>query len=282
MVMFKAYFDDSCGDEESKILVLAGCVQSYRVWAHFSFAWEAALAQPPSIKHFHMREARKLVGEFNRWKGEDRDNKIRFLASIIENFRPWTIAVWVSRKEHDAIVGPISPFMIRHAYISLFWGVILKLAHWHQHRGIKLPVEYVFDEQGSIGEDAAIWHRHIKSWQPPEIKVLIGGTPKFENDEWVLPLQAADMLAWHVRRRKERPDENLSTLATAALENLDYAEIQLTEDRLTMMAEQIKEVPRVESVQEKPPKFNKEELRNIIRTMPTREEYERQKLKPKG
>jgi hypothetical protein len=49
-----------------------------------------------------------------------------------------------------------------------------------------------------------------------------------------------------------------------------------------MMAEQIKEVPRVESVQEKPPKFNKEELRNIIRTMPTREEYERQKLKPKG
>lgn len=224
-----------------------------------------------------MREARKLVGEFNRWKAEDRDDKIRFLVSVVENFRPWTIAVWVSRKEHDAIMKPIAPHMISHAYVSLFWGVILKLAHYHQHRGIKLPVEYVFDEQGSIGEDAAIWHRHIKSWQPPEIKALIGGTPKFENDEWVLPLQAADMLAWHVRRRKERPDEDLSTLATAALENLDYAEIQLTEDRLTMMAEQMKEVPHVESVQQKPSKFNKEELRNVIRTMPTKEEYERSK-----
>ena len=81
---------------------------------NFSFAWEAALAQEPSIKHFHMREARKLVGQFDRWKAEDRDNKIRLLVSIVENFRPWTIAVFVSRKEHDEIVGPISPFIIRH------------------------------------------------------------------------------------------------------------------------------------------------------------------------
>lgn len=282
MVMFKAYFDDSCGDEENRILVLAGCVQSYKVWADFSLAWEAALAQSPGIKHFHMREARKLVGEFDRWKAEDRDNKIRFLASIIENFRPWTIAVWVSRKEHDAIVKPISPYMISHAYVSLFWAVILKLAHWHQLKGIRLPVEYVFDEQGSMGEDAAIWHRHIKSWQPPEIKALIGGTPKFENDEWVLPLQAADMLAWHIRRRKEKPDEDLSTLATAALENLDYAEIQLGEDRLTTMAEKMKEVPHVGSVQQKPSRVDKEELRDIIRAMPTKEDYERQKTKRGG
>lgn len=57
MVMFKAYFDDSCSDEGSKIMLLAGCVQSYKVWANLSFAWEAALAQEPSIKHFHMIES---------------------------------------------------------------------------------------------------------------------------------------------------------------------------------------------------------------------------------
>jgi hypothetical protein len=248
---------------------------------NFSFAWEAALAQEPSIKHFHMREARKLVGQFDRWKAEDRDNKIRLLVSIVENFRPWTIAVFVSRKEHDEIVGPISPFIIRHPYVSLFWAVVLKLAHWHEHREIKLPVEYVFDEQGSIGEAAALWHRHIKSWQPPEIKALIGGTPKFENDEWVLPLQAADILAWHIRRRKEKPDEDLSTLATAALENLDYAEVQLTKDWLSMAAERMKEVPHLDLVQQKPSRFDKAELQTVIRTMPTREEYERQKAKSK-
>jgi Protein of unknown function (DUF3800) len=272
--VFKAYFDDSCSSEESKIFVLAGCVQSYKIWSHFSLAWEAALAQPPSIRHFHMREARGLVGEFARWKAEDRDDKIRLLASVIENFRPWTIAVWVSRKQHDAIVGPIAPFMIRHAYVFLFWVATVKLAHFHQHKGIRLPVEYVFDEQGPVGEDAAIWHRHIKSWQPPEIKALMGGTPKFENDEWVLPLQAADMLAWHVRRRKEKPDEELSTFATRALENLDYAEIQVTEDRLTIMAEQMKEVPNVESVQRNAKNLNKNEIRNVIRGMPTKDEQE--------
>jgi hypothetical protein len=282
MVMFKAYFDDSCSDGDNKILVLAGCVQSYKVWADFSISWEAALVRTPSIRHFHMRDARHLEGEFKRWKAKDRDEKIHFLATVVETFRPWTIVAWVSRKEHDTIVKPIAPSMINHAYFDLFYAVILKLAHWHEDMGIKLPVEYVFDEQGKLGDDAAIWHRHIKSWQAAEVAALMGGTPKFENDEWVLPLQAADMLAWHVRRRKEKPHEELSALATAPLENLTYAEIHITRDWLVKVAEQMKQVPNVELVQSNAKKINKNEIRDVIRAMPTKQEYERQKSKPKG
>jgi len=54
-------------------LVLAGCVQSYKVWANFSMGWEAGLAMSPSIKHFHMREAQCLSGEFSGWKRKDAD-----------------------------------------------------------------------------------------------------------------------------------------------------------------------------------------------------------------
>jgi hypothetical protein len=277
--MFKAYFDDSCSDKGDRILVLAGCVQSCKVWADFGIAWEAALARRPSIKYLHMREARKLEGEFHRWKAADRDEKIRLLASLVGTFSPWTIGVWVSRAEHDAIVKPIAPSMIRHAYMFLFWAVILKLSHWHQDMGIKLPVEYVFDEQGVIGDDAAIWHRHIKSWQPPEVAALMGGTPRFENDKMVLPLQAADMLAWHVRRRKERPHEDLSKLATAPLENLTYAESHLSKGWLTFMAEQMKQVPNAELVQHKAKNLNKDEIREVVSTMPTKQEYERHKSK---
>jgi hypothetical protein len=82
MVMFKAYFDDSASDEESRTLLLAGCVQKYSIWANFSVGWEAVLAENPSIKYFHMREARKLEGEFARWKAKDRDAKIKRLAEV--------------------------------------------------------------------------------------------------------------------------------------------------------------------------------------------------------
>jgi hypothetical protein len=281
MVMFKAYFDDSSSDEETKIMVLAGCVQSYKVWANFSIEWEAALAQSPSIKYFHMREARHLEGEFLRWKARDRDNKIHYLASVIDSYRPWTLVVWVSRKEHDAILKPIAPFMIRHSYVALFYAVILKLAHLHNDMGIHLPVEYVFDEQGPIGEDAALWYRHIKSWQSPEIAAVMGGTPKFENDKMVLPLQAADMLAWHVRRRKERPNEDCAKFPTGPLENLTCAEVHITQDFMTKIADQMKDVPGISSVQEKPHKYDKEELRAVIRNLPTEEEWARNKSRPK-
>ncbi len=271
MVMFKAYFDDSSNDECDKVLVLAGCIQSYKAWATFSLAWEAALAQSPIIKHFHMGEARRLEGEFVRWKASVRDQKIHLLATVIESCRPWTMAVWVSRKEHDAIVKPIAPFMIRHSYFALFCAVVLKLANWHQDMGIQLPVEYVFDEQGPIGDDSALWYRHIKSWQKPEISALMGGTPKFENDERILPLQAADMLAWHVRRRREHPNES-SKWPTAPLENLTYAEAHLSPEFLREMADQMKSVPFMESVRQKPTRSQKDEIRKVVRTMPTEKE----------
>jgi hypothetical protein len=275
VIMFKAYFDDSSSDENDRILVLAGCVQSCKVWADFSISWEAALIRTPSIKYLHMRGARKLVGEFSRWKAENRDDKIRFLATVAESFRPWTIGAWVSRKEHASIMKPIAPAMINHAYFPLFYAVILKLAHWHEDMGIKMPVEYVFDDQGKLGDDAALWHRHIKSWQPPHVAALMGGTPRFEHDEWILPLQVADMLAWHLRRRKERPQEKLSTLPTSPLENLTYAEIHITEEWLAKASDQMKQVPNVELVQSTAKRIKKDEIRDVVRAMPTNREYER-------
>jgi len=149
----------------SKTLLLAGCVQRYSVWANFSIGWEAVLAAEPSIKYFHMREARKLEGQFAHWKARDRDAKIRRLAEVAESYRPWTITAWMSRKEHDAILRPISPFLLQQPYFSVFYTVIIKLAHWHHDDGVTLPVDYVFDDQGAVGAEAVLWYNEIKNWQ---------------------------------------------------------------------------------------------------------------------
>lgn len=270
MVMFKAYFDDSSGDEASKTLLLAGCVQKYKVWANFSLGWEAGLAETPSIKYFHMREARQKKGEFNGWKTKDRDAKIRRLAEIAASYNPWTIAAWISRAEHDAILKPIAPFMIRQPYMELFYAVIIKLAQWHHDDGVTLPVDYVFDDQNLIGTEAVMWYEHIKAWQKPEIAALMGNSPKFENDKMVLPLQAADMLAWHLRRHKDHPEEDDSKWATAPVIGLLHAEIHLTKEFLIETAEKMKLVPGVELTRDRPTRKDRIEFQRIIRSIPTR------------
>jgi hypothetical protein len=56
----------------------------------------------------------------------------------------------------------------------------------------------------------------------------MGSVPKFENDKVVLPLQAADMLAWHIRRHKDHPEEDDSKWPTAPVIGLLHAEVEVT------------------------------------------------------
>jgi hypothetical protein len=64
-------------------------------------------------------------------------------------------------------------------------------------------VDVVFDEQGPIGIEAVSWHPIMMGVISPEEQAIISGTPKFGSDSEILPLKAADILAWHVRRDGE-------------------------------------------------------------------------------
>jgi hypothetical protein len=67
--------------------------------------------------------------------------------------------------------------------------------------GRQRTVDFIFDEQGKqIGRCLAAW----KYWQehaPDLVSRLIGSRPISGDDRTILPLQAADLLAWQVRRR---------------------------------------------------------------------------------
>ena len=225
------------------------------------------MAAEPSIKYFHMQEARKLDGQFARWKAKDRDAKIRRLAEVAASYHPWTITAWMSRKEHDAILRPIAPFLLQQPYFSVFYAVIINLARWHHSDGVTLPVDFIFDDQGAVGDEAVLWYNQIKKWQKPEIAALMGSVPKFENDEFVLPLQAADMLAWHIRRHKEHPEEDDSKWPTAPFMGLLHAEVEITKDVLVSLAEQMKRVPGVATVQRKPKNYKKSEMHRTLQAL---------------
>ena len=61
-------------------------------------------------------------------------------------------------------------------------------------------VDWIFDEQGKIGCEAVGWYYWIKERAKPNLKRRLGSTPIFRDDEKVLPLKAADLFAWQIRR----------------------------------------------------------------------------------
>lgn len=94
-------------------------------------------------------------------------------------------------------------------------------------------IDFIFDNQGEKSYILAAWDEVVEA-HPPEIRKLFGATPRFEDDQEFLPLQAADFWAWWVR---EWYEEDASPIPDR-LKNRDFGKWKgKTENRpLVMMS----------------------------------------------
>lgn len=244
--LLNAYFDESGSEQEDKLIVLAGYVHRAETWAEFSDDWRAILDEKPSIAYFHMVEAESLRDEFKDWDPIARDLKVDALAEVISKHQPWSIECRLSRNDYNQIVRPVAPYDLRSPYFPCFYGVIINLARLHYSMGLTLPTDFVFDDQGNIGAEAVLWYEFIKSIQEPKLQELLGSAPVFRDDKKVLPLQAADMLAWHIRRRREARNAAESRPVMDNLIPVSHSETLLGRRVLQVLAEQMSVVPNVE------------------------------------
>jgi hypothetical protein len=206
--MLQVYVDDSASDVGDQRLFLAGYVNTADKWARFSDAWQEELDHSPRISYLKMSEANSHSGEFQGWTAVDRDEKLAGFARVIRHFKPASIHSSISRAEFRNIVSPVAPYGFNRPYLYCFQAIIVPLANSMLEHGLpKVPVDFIFDEQEEMGEEARFFYRIIRDGQPKAVRSILSRDPVFRDDKQVLPLQAADMLAWHVRRNYLRkPD----------------------------------------------------------------------------
>jgi Protein of unknown function (DUF3800) len=247
--MLKIYVDDSTSNTGDESLFLAGYINTAEMWEHFTIAWNFALRQRPSIQYLKMSEAESLRGQFSGWTREDRDTKILKLAHIINISKPHFVFCRVGRLDYNAVISPIAPHNLKNPYFIAFWGIIDSVARYCQNDSYFLPVDFIFDEQGSMGTDAILFYKQTKNDLKPRLRAVLGDTPIFQDEKNVLPLQAADMLAWHVRRNHERSgDEGRPTFGLLTERGVER---QIERRHLASIAKQMKRVPGIELIQSK-------------------------------
>lgn len=203
MAIIQAYVDDSGNSPDggkNPVFVLGGYISTADKWQSFSDAWEAECAKAPAIPDFKMVEANGLRGAFRGWTREATDDRCMAFARIIQAHAVVRIHTAIAWKDwHEIIQGKV-PGMPENPYFWMFFDLMRQVADWQVRSGLQGSVDYIFDDQGLIGEMSAGWYSRVRAAMPPSLQSCFGSTPIFKHDKDVLPLKAADMWAWHVRR----------------------------------------------------------------------------------
>jgi hypothetical protein len=193
------FVDESQGHRDRKWLVAAGYIATEEVWANFDRAWRDVLAAPPTVASMHMVDAWSFTGDFVGWEVSVRDEKLTTLARLIETHGLRSFSASLSVQCWNDTMLSVGPYELREPYFMVFHTAIsaaLKLITREGGAGTK----FVFDEKGDIGRRAAMWYREMLQHQPADLRSLVIGPPIFVADEQHPAVQAADMLAWQLRR----------------------------------------------------------------------------------
>ena len=199
LLMLAAYFDDSGRDGNGPVFVLAGWAASAEKWRSFSNAWQAVLdlEEPRRLSYFKMAEANSRREQFWGWSEEERDQCVSRLIAVIKehvSFGIHSLLWWDDYREVRAQYPRFSLEPYEIMFASLMIGAAYR-AHTARER-----IEFIFDDQGLLGNNAAyafdIARQHLL---PSEAADVIAGYPIHRSDKEFLPIQAADLYAWHLR-----------------------------------------------------------------------------------
>lgn len=209
IVVFDGFVDDSGssrGVYSGNIYVLAGFVSTAEKWEEFSDEFEAICDKEPKIEDFHMYEAYRPIGKSNyKFKDEaERDQRISEMVKLIMDKALYRVDCVLAWPNYERIVKGQVPPEIDSPYFLLYYNTILAFASFMDALNIEGTVDWVFDDQGPIGNEALGWYDFIRNNIGDEVKKRLGAKPIFRHDSDVLPLKAADIYAWQVRRHLDR------------------------------------------------------------------------------
>jgi hypothetical protein len=199
ILVMEAYIDDS-GKGNPPVFLLAGFLSRAEQWEDFSEKWVDALRGSPKLDYFKMSEAAAFEGQFRGWNEEDRDARLAELVGIIKDHVLLGVSSVVYHRDYDEIIKDKLSKETDNPYWFMYHAIMETTYRWDIENGIKEKVNFIFDEQFKQSDIVqGAWSIYYEQ-APTHFKELFGERPVHKNDVGTWPLQAADMLAWHIRR----------------------------------------------------------------------------------
>jgi hypothetical protein len=214
MAMITAYLDEA-GTDNKKPAVAVGCyLASQEGWYRFNPLW-AKLKEQEHIGYFHRTDQESCKAQFEGWTI---DRKIRVYQEqhkIIHTHAQHGLGCAVIKTDYEEVIVGKDRELLGNAYEFCLRHCLSAITNFANRIGYNDDIAYVF-EAGAEGEN----HFNAFMKSAYDAPVLRGqhriGSWTFADKRKLLPLQAADALAYELAKEMENAiDKYSSGLATA-------------------------------------------------------------------
>ena len=202
--MLKAFFDESGIHAGARVTSIAGFVGTADAWTALTVEWKHVLGKlaDRGVNCFHMTECAAGDHQFAVIPSAERHVTVAALAGIIAAQDVTAVWAGVKNEAFDRLTANAPKFRARYPkpYDLCFDEIVRQLIGWSGAHANSSRVSVIFAEQTDYAErnrDAyGAWRAHP----------LVGGrlgALAFDFPKYLLPLQAADLIAYEVAKYQE-------------------------------------------------------------------------------
>lgn len=241
LLMLQAFIDDSGTDGRSPVFVLAGFISTVERWAAFTDEWTESLRWA-GIEYFKMNEAATLTGQFLHWSEANRDEKVVRFHRIIEEHVIHAVSLRLILSDLEYVIGHRPEAFLKNPYYWSFWEIMTQMRRNAHKFGLNKEIDFVFDQQLiEKGKLADAWDA-VTAQSRGNLQTDF---PGFRSSKAVKPLQAADMIAWWIRREVEKDQFGIDGLTPPwqSKVNIPLVNIFMDRNRLERLSRLFESVP---------------------------------------
>jgi hypothetical protein len=199
--MLHAYFDDSGTHPGSEIVLMAGIFGYPNQLDFLSELWSKKLADPSpgklALKRFHMAECQASENEFAGWNRAATDFLVHELGDIIPKAGVWGYAAAIDRKSYDQLMTGNIRRVCGDGETFCSIRCFQQVRAWAHEFTSESSIALVFDERPHKKADIVKIYDTYKEGRgadDPALPDIV--SLSFASSSKMIPLQAADLVAW--------------------------------------------------------------------------------------
>lgn len=199
VAVLKAFIDDSGSDRGSAWYVLAGYIGTVEGWGQFDAEWMRVLHKDPHIQYFKSSEAESLRPD-GQWAGvsaDQRNAKIDALIDVIRLRARRAVCVRIRQTDYDNLVRGNVPSAWDSPYYFLLTIIAGAAIMIEILDGSGDDIDFVIDKDQVHERGFELIVPRLFGMQ--SVSQKLAGITR-QDEKKIIPLQAADLLAWQIRR----------------------------------------------------------------------------------